>query len=279
MSDAKTHVLEPEKWVTKYADYLYNYAITRVDNQEIAKDLVQETFFSGVKGKDGFKGQAAERTWLISILKRKIIDYYRKINSAKGQKEVRMNFYEDGEQKGSWIEERAPALRKGELDQTAGLIERSVRIKAQVVEEDPEERGVRAILNFGHTFGHALESLSGFSVLHGEAVAAGMRMEARLGESIGVTEVGVGERLDSVLEQCGLPEVLEPPIDVDELLERARVDKKSREGSLRWVLLAELGRVAPGPDGAVTHPIAAARCRGALEAALRRAFETADSDA
>jgi len=108
MSDPKTHVLEPDKWVARYADYLFNYAITRVDNQEMAKDLVQETFLSGVKGKDSFRGQAAERTWLVSILKRKIIDHYRKINSAKGQKEVKMNFYEDGEQKGSWIEERVP---------------------------------------------------------------------------------------------------------------------------------------------------------------------------
>jgi 3-dehydroquinate synthase len=179
----------------------------------------------------------------------------------------------------AWIEEQAPALRDGELEATAGLIERSVRIKAQVVAEDPQERGARAILNFGHTFGHALESLSGFSVLHGEAVAAGMRMEARLGESEGVTEAGVGERLDDVLERCGLPEVLEPPIDVRELLERARTDKKSREGSLRWVLLAELGRVATGPDGEVTHAIPAARCRGPLEAALRGAFEAADSGA
>jgi 3-dehydroquinate synthase len=72
----------------------------------------------------------------------------------------------------TWIEEQATALRDGEIDATAGLIERSVRIKAGVVAEDPEERGLRAILNFGHTFGHALESLSGFSILHGEAVAA-----------------------------------------------------------------------------------------------------------
>ena len=178
-----------------------------------------------------------------------------------------------------WIEERATALRDGDIDATSGLIERSVRIKAEVVAEDPEERGLRAILNFGHTFGHALESVSGFSVLHGEAVAAGMRMEARLGESAGVTESGVGERLDEVLAGCGMPEVLEPPIDLDDLLERARPDKKSREGVLRWVLLAGLGRVAIGSEGEVTHAIPAAECRGTLEAALREAFEAADSDA
>ncbi|MCK5638288.1 MAG: sigma-70 family RNA polymerase sigma factor [Flavobacteriaceae bacterium] len=108
MSDSKKHTLNPNKWIGLYADYLYNYAITRVDNQDTAKDLVQETFFSGFKGKDNFRGQASERTWLVSILKRKIIDHYRKINSAKGKKEVRMSFYSDGERKGSWLEEAVP---------------------------------------------------------------------------------------------------------------------------------------------------------------------------
>lgn len=177
----------------------------------------------------------------------------------------------------TWIEDRATALRDGEVDATTGLIERSVGIKAQVVAEDPQERGLRAVLNFGHTFGHALESLTGFAVLHGEAVAAGMRMEARLGESVGVTAPGVGEKLDQVLARCGLPEVLEPPLDLDELLERARPDKKSKGGDLRWVLLAELGKVAAGEDGGFTHAIPAAACRGPLEAALRDAFEAADS--
>ena len=108
MSDSPKHTLNPDKWIDLYADYLFNYAVTRVDGHDLAKDLVQETFFSGIKGKDNFRGQAAERTWLVSILKRKIIDHYRKINSAKGKKEVRMNFYEEGEKKGSWLEERVP---------------------------------------------------------------------------------------------------------------------------------------------------------------------------
>ncbi len=108
MSDSTKHTLNPNKWIDLYADYLFNYAVTRVDGHDLAKDLVQETFFSGIKGKDNFRGQAAERTWLVSILKRKIIDHYRKINSAKGKKEVRMNFYEEGDQKGNWIEERVP---------------------------------------------------------------------------------------------------------------------------------------------------------------------------
>ena len=108
MSDSTKHTLNPDKWIDLYADYLFNYAVTRVDGHDLAKDLVQETFYSGIKGKDNFRGQAAERTWLVSILKRKIIDHYRKINSAKGKKEVRMSFYEEGEKKGNWIEERVP---------------------------------------------------------------------------------------------------------------------------------------------------------------------------
>lgn len=101
-------ILNPDKWIDNYADYLFNYAVVRVNDSDLAKDLVQETFFAGLKSAKTFQGRASERTWLISILKRKVIDHYRKINSKKGQAEVRMNFYDDGESEGSWIEERVP---------------------------------------------------------------------------------------------------------------------------------------------------------------------------
>jgi RNA polymerase sigma-70 factor (ECF subfamily) len=100
--------LNPNKWIDNYADYLFNYAVVRVNDGDLAKDLVQETFFAGLKSGKNFQGKASERTWLISILKRKVIDHYRKINSKKGQAEVRMSFYDDGENEGSWIEERVP---------------------------------------------------------------------------------------------------------------------------------------------------------------------------
>lgn len=102
------HTLDTNKWIDKYADYLYNYTISRVNNSDLAKDLVQDTFFAGLKSAKNFQGKATERTWLVSILKRKIIDHYRKINSKKGQAEVRMNFYADGDNEGSWLEERVP---------------------------------------------------------------------------------------------------------------------------------------------------------------------------
>ncbi len=99
------HQLDPNKWISLYSDYLFNYTISRVNDREIAKDLVQDTFFAGLKSMKNFKGEASERTWLISILKRKIIDYYRKINSNKGKAEVRMS-YNNESNEGDWLEER-----------------------------------------------------------------------------------------------------------------------------------------------------------------------------
>jgi RNA polymerase sigma-70 factor (ECF subfamily) len=100
-----THQLEPNKWVDRYSDYLFNYAVSRISDTEMAKDLVQETFFAGLKSAKNYKGDAAERTWLIAILKRKVIDHYRKINSKKGKAEVRMPQSFD-EESGNWAEER-----------------------------------------------------------------------------------------------------------------------------------------------------------------------------
>ena len=104
--NSKMHQLEPDTWVDKYADYLFNYAIARISDPEIAKDLVQETFFAGLKSAKNYQGTATERTWLIAILKRKVIDYYRKINSKKGKAEVRISYNSDSESDGDWLEEQ-----------------------------------------------------------------------------------------------------------------------------------------------------------------------------
>lgn len=97
------HELNPNNWIRLYSDYLFNYTITRVSDREIAKDLVQETFLAALGALKNFKGEANERTWLTAILKRKVIDYYRKINSNKGKAEVRMTFNDD-ENEGDWLE-------------------------------------------------------------------------------------------------------------------------------------------------------------------------------
>lgn len=105
---AKTK-LDPNKWVDRYADYLFNYTIVRVNDREIANDIVAETFLAGLNSMKNFKGEASERTWLVSILKRKIIDHYRKINSQKGKAEVKISL-PDAEQEGEWLEVKVPDL-------------------------------------------------------------------------------------------------------------------------------------------------------------------------
>ncbi|HAV55429.1 sigma-70 family RNA polymerase sigma factor [Aequorivita vladivostokensis] len=99
-------LLNPDQWVDNYADYLYNYTIVRVNDPIVAEDLISETFLAGLKSKDNFKGEATERTWLISILKRKIIDHYRKTNSKKGKAEVHIS-YKNEDSEGDWLEENA----------------------------------------------------------------------------------------------------------------------------------------------------------------------------
>ncbi|ALM20028.1 probable RNA polymerase sigma factor HI1459 [Nonlabens tegetincola] len=103
--------LDPKKWVDRYSDYLFNYTITRVNDAVMAQDLVAETFLAGLKSAHRFKGKSTERTWLVSILKRKIIDYYRKINSNKGKAEVRMSYLDNNDETGDWLEERVKDLR------------------------------------------------------------------------------------------------------------------------------------------------------------------------
>ncbi len=100
------HRLLPDQWVDNYADYLFNYAIGKISDVETAKDLVQDTFVAGLNSAKNYKGEAAERTWLIAILKRKVIDHYRKINSKKGRAEVRMSYSPASDAEGDWLEEQ-----------------------------------------------------------------------------------------------------------------------------------------------------------------------------
>jgi 3-dehydroquinate synthase len=165
------------------------------------------------------------------------------------------------------LEDQAAELRDGDPAALLRLIEASVRHKAEVVAADPAEAGLRQILNFGHTAGHALETLSGYTLLHGEAVAAGMRLESRLGEAVDVTQVGTTARLEALLDAVGLLPPERWP-GVDALLAAASVDKKIREGKVRWVLLERIGAVAPDSRGAWTHELD----DGAVVAGLRAAF-------
>ena len=121
------------------------------------------------------------------------------------------------------------------------VVRRSVEIKAAVVAEDERESGRRAILNFGHTVGHAIEAVAKYEALHGEAVAIGMAYEARLAEALGVAAKGTAERVVRLLEHFRLP--LERPhgAGVDDLIKVMRGDKKARAGEIRFALPKEIG--------------------------------------
>jgi 3-dehydroquinate synthase len=175
------------------------------------------------------------------------------------------------------IESLAPRLAEGDASALTDLIRACVQIKAQVVSQDPEESGLRQILNFGHTSGHALETLAGLALLHGEAVAAGMRLDSRLGEAIGVTDPGTADRLDAALDACRVPNVIDGTVTAGRLLQAAAADKKNREGKLRWVFLRRIGEVATDESGAYSFAVDEAEALEYMEAALRTAAEDADS--
>lgn len=153
-----------------------------------------------------------------------------------------------------WINEHAVALQSADSALLEHLVRRSVELKAGIVEEDPFEAGRRAILNFGHTVGHALERQSGYRLLHGYAVALGMIAEATAGEQVGVTEKGTTTDLRAVLRRCGLP-VTADAGDVDGLLSAMRLDKKARGGMPRLALLQRVGSCAAAGDHEWTHPV------------------------
>lgn len=122
------------------------------------------------------------------------------------------------------------------------LVARSVAIKSTVVTADPTERGERKTLNFGHTLGHAVEAASGYALRHGEAIAIGMALEARLGESLGVTEPGTSAAIISALDRAGLP--THTTLDADDLIARTSSDKKKAAGRIEYALPAAIGRFA-----------------------------------
>jgi 3-dehydroquinate synthase len=144
----------------------------------------------------------------------------------------------------AWLEDNIQALLALDAEAIAYAVQRSCEIKAEVVAEDEREAGRRAILNFGHTFGHAMEHLLGYGEwLHGEAVAAGMVMAAQLSD-FGDEDV---ERLRNLVAAAGLP-VSPPPVGSQAMLDAMGMDKKVMKKSLRFVLLDRLGHAIVSTD-------------------------------
>ncbi|GMV08101.1 MAG: 3-dehydroquinate synthase [Gemmatimonadota bacterium] len=164
------------------------------------------------------------------------------------------------------LEADADALLDGEVGAVQAAVARSVALKARVVGEDEREAGLREILNFGHTYGHALEAASGFDLGHGSAVALGMLLEARLGERIGITESGTEARIRAALDRLGLARVALPTRDAAAVLGFLGADKKVRAGVPRFVLLRRAGEVARGEGW--THAVDAEVVEQVLSTAL-----------
>jgi len=149
------------------------------------------------------------------------------------------------------VREIVPRLGSSSIGEGAmlDLVAPSIEIKADVVNRDERESGVRKTLNFGHTIGHAVESASGFSLLHGEAVAIGMVYESALAERIGVAEEGTASRVRDAVRAAGLPETRPASVSVDAVLHSARGDKKARAGRVEYALPKSVGRMAAADRG------------------------------
>jgi 3-dehydroquinate synthase len=150
----------------------------------------------------------------------------------------------------AWLEGSMDAVLRLDATALTHAITRCCEIKAAIVAEDEREHGRRALLNFGHTFGHAVEALGGYGRwLHGEAVAIGMRMAADSSERQGWLDGADAARIRALLERAGLP-TSATGLAVEDVLERMRLDKKAGRKGMRLVLLKAIGEavVAPAPD-------------------------------
>ncbi len=143
----------------------------------------------------------------------------------------------------AWLEEYAPALQRRQPESLAEAVRRSIANKVAVVEGDEREAGARALLNFGHSFGHALETVTGYRRFrHGEAVAIGMSLAATLSTRVCGLRADEAERLIALLRQLSLPVTVPDGIAPAALLKAMRLDKKNRDGGIRLIGLEAIGR-------------------------------------
>ncbi len=164
----------------------------------------------------------------------------------------------------TWLEDNVEGLVNRDAAVLAEAIRVSCVTKAQVVAQDEHEAGIRAILNYGHTFGHAIESLSGYGTwLHGEAVAVGMVMAAQFSHRLGLLNQGVAERIESLLVALGCPVRLNQNVAPADMIEAMGMDKKAADGNLRFVVTRRLGHAEVTGDysAAALEEILDAFCR------------------
>jgi 3-dehydroquinate synthase len=148
-----------------------------------------------------------------------------------------------------WLLANAAALARLELPALRELVRRHVAIKVRVVKRDMHEAGVRKTLNFGHTIGHAIESVSNYAMLHGECVAIGMLAEARIASAMRIAAPSLVDRVRAALDALGLPSSVPRQMASDTILAATRTDKKARAGAVEYALLADVGQIAAADSG------------------------------
>ncbi len=128
------------------------------------------------------------------------------------------------------------------------VVWRAQAVKVKLIEADPYEKGLRAALNFGHTIGHAVELVSGYSLRHGEAVAIGMVVETRLAEKLGIAADGLAEQIRAALAGLGLPVEIPAGLPRADILRAVQADKKKSQGTVKFALPEKVGLVRTGVE-------------------------------
>ncbi|MGH7524851.1 MAG: 3-dehydroquinate synthase [Gemmatimonadales bacterium] len=155
---------------------------------------------------------------------------------------------------GQWLLTNAPGIAARASGTLESLIRTSAGLKADIVMTDEREVDRRAVLNAGHTVAHALEGASDYAIPHGEAVAIGLVIETRVGESMGVARPGTADQVANLLQRMKLPVTVPNGLDRDRIIDLMRSDKKNRHGKVRASLLAAFGEAARNNDE-WTHPL------------------------
>lgn len=144
----------------------------------------------------------------------------------------------------SMLEGKMPGIIALDDGPITRIVQRSCEIKAEIVEQDERESNLRKVLNFGHTVGHAIENLSGYSMRHGEAISIGMVVEGGIAASLGLWDPGCVERLAALLEAAGLPVAIPPGLDTERAIGLMKLDKKARRGLIEMALPSGIGTMA-----------------------------------
>jgi 3-dehydroquinate synthetase len=139
-------------------------------------------------------------------------------------------------------------LQENWEQELSSLLPKAMAAKIQFLSVDPYEKGIRAVLNFGHTIGHALELVSGYQLRHGEAVGLGMLWEAKIALELGLCKADLPEAIQRALQNLGLPVVLSEPYPLEAVLAAMQTDKKRADGKVKFVLPHQIGQVSHGHE-------------------------------